>query len=145
MGANLEGASLGYAKLPSANLDRANLRGAYLKGADLECSSFELANLQGAYLAHAKLNRAWFRNANLTGANLNMAKIWWCHFQGAQVKNANFFKVDLSYANLSRVRGLVQSQMDKTFIRTGLEFEDPDIKTVKLPSDLELPEARALD
>jgi uncharacterized protein YjbI with pentapeptide repeats len=68
--ADLSGANLKWASLPSADLSNANLNGANLQKADLSSAYLSGANLQKADLSMANLSLAKLNGAKLFGARL---------------------------------------------------------------------------
>ena len=99
---NLEGSNFSSTNFEGANLSRANLSGATLEGtnfsfADLSRSNLRSADLEGANLFNASLEKADLSRSNLEGGNL----------KGVDLEDA-----DLRGTNLSRVEGLIQSQLE---------------------------------
>ena len=86
-GANLAGAQLDNAKAVNASFVYTNFSGTRLTGADM----------RGANFAHAWLNWTWFAGAKLDGANFADARM-----PGTQLYNAD----------LSKVVGLTQAQLE---------------------------------
>ncbi len=90
-----------------------NLSGARLRQADMTLAVWNRVRLNGADLRDintygAVMSRANFANADLTNASLVGA--W---LQGSNWSGANLEGVNLSGADLSRGRGLTQSQVSK--------------------------------
>ena len=126
---NLSGVNLRRANLSGTNLSGADLRGTDLSGADLRrvnfsgvnlsrmnLSSVNLrgANLRRADLCETNLSGADLRGTNLSGANLQKTKIdnttkidtkWKLAWKviNHKTEDRNFFKADLSGANLSEM------------------------------------------
>ncbi len=70
--ADLQGASLRFARLQGVSLQGAKLQGADLQGANLQGANLQGADLRGAYLCHAVL-----QGADLRGADLSCIKMNW--------------------------------------------------------------------
>ena len=127
--ANLSRSRLDYANfsehtvLENANLSGANLEGvclsdANLSGADLSRSELLNANLSGANLDSADLSEAKLIDSNLANTNLVCAKLIGanmarCNLSDARLDDAELSGAILTDANLARVGGLTQVQLDR--------------------------------
>ena len=107
-GADLVDSKLNGANLTGANLTRAHLTRANLDGANLTRANLDGANLNGANLADATLTRAYLDGANLDGANLTCANLTRAHLTYAYLIDVN-----MADADLSKVLGLSQQQVDE--------------------------------
>jgi len=83
-------ASMIYANLEGAFLNRASLGGAHLEGANLSRAHLEGANLYEAHLEGANLSEAHLEGANLCGAYLEGATLYKTHLEGANLGGAHF-------------------------------------------------------
>ncbi|MFQ5934087.1 MAG: pentapeptide repeat-containing protein [Dehalococcoidia bacterium] len=126
--ANLEHADLSGADLGEGLLTRANLQEADLIDADLQGANLIEANLEQATLVRAGLQEADLSGANLQGADLRFADLQDANF--AVLRPFVWISAaDLSDADLSTARGLVQNQLDracgneKTKLPEGLTIE----------------------
>ena len=143
-GANLSNANLGFAHLSDAVLLSANLSGAVLRRADLSGAVMAGANLSNADLSSATLSGAYLGIAtqkgsylvdppsgfiiNPGGANLSNANLSFADLSGADLFSVTLSGADLSSANLSNVKNLTQTQLDKACGDTN----------TKLPKELTL-------
>lgn len=105
----------------------ADLRRADLSGADMTEANLSVANLRMATLRLCKLGEAALRGADLAGACLTGAVLENTDFSGAIMLDT-----DIRDADLSRAKGLVQVQINKT---------RADAKT-RLPPGITRPEPR---
>jgi uncharacterized protein YjbI with pentapeptide repeats len=96
----LQGASLGGARLQGASLDEAQLQGAWLDGAELQGASLDRAQLQGASLNGAALQDASLDRAQLQGASLDVAWLQGASLNGAALQGASLFGAWLQGASL---------------------------------------------
>ena len=110
--ANLSGAYLGYTYLSGADLSEANLSEATLE-VNLSGAKLIKANLSGADLSEAYLSRAKLIKANLSGANLGEADLSGADLIGAILTGVDLSEADLTLANLSKVEGLKQDELNK--------------------------------
>ena len=104
----LESIKSGHHDCPRCDLTRADLTNQCVKQGNLQGAKFDGARLILMCMSYADFRGASFRNTNLAGANLAHAK----------VDNADFTGADLSIASikgtdLSRARGLTQTQLDR--------------------------------
>jgi len=106
--ANLEDAYLPRTTLPLAHMDGANLIRASLVGADMRGVDMRGAHLAAAHLSGADLLSADLRGAELTGANLEGADL-----NSADLSGAILEVTDLNGANLIRVKGITDAQLEK--------------------------------
>lgn len=90
--------------LASADLRRAELSAANLNGTDLS-----VANLRGANLKLARFGETSLRGADLAGASFAGTSVEDSDFSGA-----NLLDTDFTGADLSRAKGLIQRQIDKS-------------------------------
>lgn len=86
--ANLSGANIRKAALPSVNLANADLSNANLQDSDLIYADLTGANLQNANLTGVRLTRATLLNANFKGANLSHAKLCFVSTLPSSLKDA---------------------------------------------------------
>lgn len=121
--ANLEEADFSASRLMGANLSRANLRGTRLQGALLTGADLRLADLTGARMLGVWIEGANFTGANLTGANMteidmaDKARFREAVMHNVDLRRSNlagmdFYKADLSGADLRFGKGLTQAQLD---------------------------------
>lgn len=96
-GSVLIGMNFAEADFSEVDLSEVDLRWADLRGADLSYADLSEANLRSANL----------RGANLRKANLNEASLMLANLQHADLTDAVLTGVDLRYANLSGVTGLL--------------------------------------
>lgn len=101
-GANLSHAQFLGAVMPDADLGRSNMAYADISGANLTGASLHGSNLTNAQFDSAKLRDAEFDNANLMNAR----------FGRAIVHDASFDQSNLSGADMTKAKGLRQSQLD---------------------------------
>ncbi len=140
-GANLQGANLRYANLQDADLEGANLQGADLRWANLQDVNLRYANLQDVNLRYANLQRAFLPNTNLQDidlweANLQDADLGFANLQRGFLPAANFQRADLGFANFQRANLRFANLQD-----ADLEFanlQDADLEGANLQdADLE--------
>lgn len=121
--ANLEEADFSASRLMGANLSRANLRGTRLQGALLTGADLRLADLTNARMLGVWIEGADFTGANLTGADMteidmaDKARFREAVLHDADLRRSNlagmdFYKADLSGADLRYGKGLTQAQLD---------------------------------
>ena len=145
--ANLNDADLSDADLTSANLTNANLIGAilvfaHLSGALLGGADLHEANLGGANLSAITTGGAVWINATLSDSNLSDANLNDADLSGNNLNGADLSGADLTRANLSKVRNLVQEQLDKAcgkpkVLPPGLTLDKPcPPRPVALPLNL---------
>ncbi len=121
--ANMQEAILKNATLTRANLVGARLRKANLEKAGLTKAIVRLADLQEANLREANLLEADFGGANLQGvklsgaelknANFNSANLQQADLREAKMAGVNLSRAKLQGADLRRVIGLTQGQLDE--------------------------------
>lgn len=114
--ADLSAAVLKRAKLSGTNFDVADLSGADLSETNLAAASLYQANLSGINLMGADLSEAVFRNSILADALLDNANLF----------DASLWRADLSNAKMRNVRNLGQLELNKAFIRKGMDEPDLD-------------------
>lgn len=117
-GANFQDATLTEAILENSNLSDTTFQHADMVRARFNGTNFADANLSGASAINssfedcqfpgARLNHANFQNAILRGANFQEADFGYAILEGTDIAGAN-----LSGADLRRVRGLTQAQLDQ--------------------------------
>lgn len=95
------------ARVKGARLKNANLRLVDAPGAFFVKANLSGANMEGANLRNADLREADLRQSNLTGAILNGASLGGANFEGADLSGVHLYGTDLS-----RVKGLHQTQLD---------------------------------
>ncbi len=113
----LQDATLTEAKINHSTLSKANLNRAYMdrgefigtnfNQADLTSASARQTNFEGSNFIEARLN-----HANLEGAKLDKAIFHKVKFGYARLKDASMLEADLSWADLSNVNGITQTQLD---------------------------------
>lgn len=118
-GADLAGALLPNATFKEVDLSDACLADARLDGSDFRYAKMEAADLGGANLGVAALRHAKLRLCNLEGAvlrgsDLSGATLTGARMAGADFKGAIMIGADLREADLSKVEGLVQAQVEKS-------------------------------
>lgn len=118
-GADLAGALLPNATFKEVDLSDACLADARLDGSDFRYAKMEAADLGGANLGVAALRHAKLRLCNLEGAvlrgsDLSGATLTGARMAGADFKGAIMVGADLREADLSKVEGLVQAQVEKS-------------------------------
>ena len=106
--ANFIGADLSDSDCSRINLLESRMRGAKLTRTGLRKANFSRASLQGSNFNFARLREADLSYARLRGANFVSANL-----QGANLHGARLWGTNLSFANLSRVIGLTQTQLNK--------------------------------
>ncbi len=118
-GADLTGAILANATFREADLSDACLSEARLDGSDFRYAKLSAADLGGANLGvaalrHARLNLSNLEGAVLRGSDLSGATLSGARMAGADLKGAIMIGADLRQADLSKVEGLVQGQIEKS-------------------------------
>lgn len=127
--ATLSFAKLQYADLTEANLQNANLSGAELQNADLLGAELQNADLWFANLQHTNLSRAKLQHADLSRANLQHTNL-----SGAELQNADLRICDLfGWEQLEQVKdgGLTGSKI------TEEDFKDKIYPEWKAETDSE--------
>jgi uncharacterized protein YjbI with pentapeptide repeats len=109
--ADLAGAALGRALLPSADLAQADLSRAVLDQADLREADFFQADLTAASLRGANLRDTDFDHAHLAGARLDGADLTGACLDEADLAGAVLDGARLDGAELGVARGLTQAQL----------------------------------
>ena len=127
-------ADLSYARLLGADLVKANLEGAKLNYANLNGADLKDVKMVDANLSNASFLRSDLTSANLEGANLSDTKFAYADLTGASLSQARFKDTVLSENNLSgaklrNVRNLDQAELDKCFIKKGMN--EPDLEGSK--------------
>lgn len=107
-GCNLFQANLSYLEGEKMDLSKARLRQSSLALATYDDVSFASANLSVSNLFGARFNRSDFSGANLQNATAVGTYFGASKLTGAKLEGANF-----SGADLSLVKGLTQSQLNK--------------------------------
>lgn len=145
--ASFDKADLHGATLASTDMTNAGFRDAILSDADCKAAIFASADLRRVDLTGADMTEANLSVANLRGSNLRLCRLGEVSFRGADLsgaclsgavlENADFagailLDTDIGNADLSRAKGLVQVQINKT---------RADAKT-RLPPGLHRPEPR---
>lgn len=117
--AKLEG---GIVDCPGCQLQGANLFNTCVKAKDLRRANFDGANATLMCMSFADFRGASFRGAILDAANLASAKLDGADITGARTRITSFAGTDLT-----RVKGLTQSQLDaacgdaKTKVPAGMK------------------------
>ena len=127
--ATLSFAKLQYADLTEANLQNANLSGAELQNADLSGAELQNADLWFANLQHTNLSRVKLQHADLSRANLQHTNL-----SGAELQNADLRICDLfGWEQLEQVKdgGLTGSKI------TEEDFKDKIYPEWKAETDSE--------
>ena len=127
--ATLSFAKLQYADLTEANLQNANLSGAELQNADLLGAELQNADLWFANLQHTNLSRVKLQHADLSRANLQHTNL-----SGAELQNADLRICDLfGWEQLEQVKdgGLTGSKI------TEEDFKDKIYPEWKAETDSE--------
>jgi uncharacterized protein YjbI with pentapeptide repeats len=106
----LLGAHLEYATLTRTHLERAILSGAHLERARLFGTNLKGAILTGAHLEHTML-----LNTYLEHADLSLARLEHTSLIGVRLEHAKLHLAHLESADLSRVTGLTQAQIDQAY------------------------------
>jgi len=111
-GANLCEADLIAADFRMAMLARADFRMAMLAKANFTEAKLHNAQLQGANLMRANFSEAQLQGANLDNAMLHLAILHKAILQGASLEHAMLYQANLQGADLSKVKGLTQYQIN---------------------------------
>lgn len=90
------------------NLQAADLSNTCVKAKNLTGANFDGAKAVLMCMSYANFTRATFRGADLSGANLAHARL-----DGADFTGAVLTITSLKGTDLSRVKGLVQAQLDQ--------------------------------
>jgi uncharacterized protein YjbI with pentapeptide repeats len=121
--AQLQGASLSFARLQGSNFDEAILEGADLSNAQLQGASLIRAQLQGAELSGAGLQGARLQSADLVAADMVTAQL-----QGANLRNADLRGANLTLAS---IRGTSFASVNKNAAKLdGATFDQATLDTV---------------
>jgi len=89
------------------NLKGADLRNTCVKAHDLHGADFDGADATLMCMSYANFSGATFRGTDLSGANLAHADL-----DGADVTGAHMTITSIKGTDLTRVKGLTQSQLD---------------------------------
>ena len=119
-----------------ANFCETDLNGADFSMAMLAGANFTKAKLHAAKLERANVTRANFSEAELDGANLANAMLHLtilqkAVFHNASIQDAMLFQTNLHGADLSKVKGLTQNQINmacldkQTTLPPGLSHPNP--------------------
>ena len=133
-GAILFDVDFSYARLIRTDLKKANMESAKLLNASLHDANLNGANLASATLFNAKFMRSNLKGARLDGANLCGAELLFSDLTAASLNEADFRGIELSEVDLSgtimrNVRNLDQAELDKCFIKKGMN--EPDLEDSK--------------
>ena len=104
----VESIKAGHRDCPRCDLSGADLTNQCVKQGNLEGATFDGAKLVLMCMSYADFRGASFRNTDLAGANLAHAKVDGADFTGADLSIASIKGTDLS-----RARGLTQTQLDR--------------------------------
>lgn len=107
VGCNLFQADMSYSELRNVSFSGARLRQSNMTLATMDGVDFSAANLSIANLYGARFTGASFKGADLTDAILVGGS-----FDSADFSDANLTNANLSGAEMSKSRGLTQSQLD---------------------------------
>ena len=131
---NLSGAVLIESSIANAGLYDTDLSGAVLKNANLSGTNLDRVVLRGADLSETNLASANLIRTNLSGTNLFRADLTETNFDNSILENAlldnvNFldaslWRTDISNAKMRNVRNLSQLELNKAFIRKGMDAPD---------------------
>ena len=116
----LNRADLQYTDLTEAELQNATLSFAKLQYADLTEANLQNANLSGAELQNADLSGAELQNADLLGAELQNADLWFANLQHTNLSRVKLQHADLSRANLQHTN------------LSGAELQNADLRICDL-------------
>ena len=114
--------------MPSAVLEDATLTEARISNSRLADANLSRANLSRAVFSDSDFKGAHFENANLTGAQFQSGQFQNTHFDGAILIDTKLDGANFSGANMSKVQGLKQAQLDvacgdeKTRLPVGLSL-----------------------
>ncbi|WP_421791431.1 pentapeptide repeat-containing protein [Hyphobacterium sp.] len=111
-GASCSGCNLFQADLSYRDMPRVNLSGSRLRQANLSLATMNGANFGGADLSTANLFGGRFTGASFVQSNLQNANLVGAYFGSADFSGANLSGAILSGAEMERVRGLTQRQLD---------------------------------
>ncbi len=98
--------------MPKAVFEDATLTEAELSNSKFSQADFSNANLSRASFQGSDFQGAHFENTNLTGAKLRHGKFQNTDFDGAILIDTQLNEANFSGANLSKVQGLQQAQLD---------------------------------
>ncbi|MBV9989688.1 MAG: pentapeptide repeat-containing protein [Alphaproteobacteria bacterium] len=91
----------------ACNLEGADLTNTCVKAHDLHGADFDAANATLMCMSFANFSGATFRGTDLSGANLAHADL-----DGADLTGAHMTITSIKGTDLTRVKGLTQSQLD---------------------------------
>ena len=100
------------ANLCEADLIAADFRMAMLARANFTEAKLHNAQLQGANLMRANFSEAQLQGANLDNAMLHLAILQKAILQGASLEHAMLYQAKLQGADLRKVKGLTQYQIN---------------------------------
>lgn len=112
-GASCPGCNLFQASFGGAEMHGRNFSGARLRQADLSLSVMNRSNFSGADLRDVDAYGAVFGGANFAGANLTNASFVGTYLQGANLRGANLSGANFSGAEMDRVVGVTQAQLNQ--------------------------------
>ena len=127
---DFSGVWFGHAKFAGAILSESNFSQVHASSVNLSYAFLRNSSLEGAYLSFAR-----FLHTNLLGANLRRARLYRANFSDAEfgksddmhyilqdkkvTLNLKTDSTDLSGADLTKVEGLTQSQLDASAAKKG--------------------------
>ena len=129
-GIRLEGAGLIEADLNQATIDYAKLHGATLDGAKMEKVNLEGCSLQNASLIGSQLRLARLYDSDLRGADFTGSFLFGCDFTGAKATEVSFAGADLSEAVLTETD--LQSSSFRGAKLTGTTFDRANLQDCDL-------------
>lgn len=112
-GKSCAGCNLFQADLAYGDLGGLNLSGTRLRQSNLSLGTFSNINFSGANLSIANLFGARFNQCNFAKSNLGNVTAVGAYFGSSNLSGANLTNANLSGADLSLVRGLRQSQLNR--------------------------------
>lgn len=111
--ATIRGAQLNRSDFSSARLQRADLSGGEFKGSDFSQTEFTNAEASRANFTDAIFSLAKLHHTNFNNAIFIAAQLQFTEFGTADVSNVDFTAANFSGADLRRVRGITQAQLDQ--------------------------------
>ncbi len=127
-GANCPGCNLFQADYSNRDLKGRNFAGARLRQSDLSLSVMNRTSFAGADLRDVNAYGGVFSSANFAGADLTNATFVGTFLEGANFRRARLNGANFSGAEMSRVSGLSQAQLntacgdDSTLLPPGMRI-----------------------